>query len=351
MGGRSGESVSQALNKSLGLQLLAHHAIDSNHAREQYEKLSTMHKNMQKLYESIGSYFAFDPHSVSVEDFFGELASFRILFLEAVKENHKKKEMEEKIKRAKLAKEKAEREKQERQQKKKQLIDMNKEGDETGVMDSLMEALQSGAAFRDRRKRTPRNDLSVFVGRVCLCVAMFVCLVRVMWHGGHFCQIQCPGPCCDVKGTVKRQPQGSTGCIPPVYTMSTLQESGSETLMLIDPSEEVWTQPGTTGTLQLALSNGHGGGGLLGNTGESCVGVPAVISMAMLPGCVQPHLPPGCPVDAMSISGQERQPPCSPGKVSFTSQCKSPGSMIARAYHKTLDKCQRGLRGGDLEDI
>ncbi|XP_067373965.1 protein diaphanous homolog 2 isoform X3 [Channa argus] len=127
------------------------------HAREQYEKLSTMHKNMQKLYENIGSFFAFDPHSVSVEDFFGDLANFRILFLEAVKENHKKREMEEKIKRAKLAKEKAEREKQERQQKKKQLIDMNKEGDETGVMDSLMEALQSGAAFRDRRKRTPRN--------------------------------------------------------------------------------------------------------------------------------------------------------------------------------------------------
>ncbi|KAI5105056.1 hypothetical protein C0J45_4728 [Silurus meridionalis] len=45
---------------------------------------------------------------------------------EAVKENYKKKEMEEKIKRAKLAKEKAEREKQERHQKKKQLIDMNK---------------------------------------------------------------------------------------------------------------------------------------------------------------------------------------------------------------------------------
>ncbi|XP_053734745.1 protein diaphanous homolog 2 isoform X3 [Synchiropus splendidus] len=127
------------------------------HARDQYEKLSTMHKNMQKLYENIGSYFAFDPHSVGIEDFFGELANFRNLFIDAVKENHKKREMEEKIKRAKLAKEKAEREKQERQQKKKQLIDMNKEGDETGVMDSLMEALQSGAAFRDRRKRTPRN--------------------------------------------------------------------------------------------------------------------------------------------------------------------------------------------------
>ncbi|KAK7137901.1 hypothetical protein R3I94_013523 [Phoxinus phoxinus] len=130
----------------------------SKHSREQYEKLSTMHKNMQKLYESLGSYFAFDPHTVSVEDFFGDLANFRNLFMDAVRENHKKREMEEKIKRAKLAKEKAEREKLERQQKKKQLIDMNKEGDETGVMDSLMEALQSGAAFRDRRKRTPRND-------------------------------------------------------------------------------------------------------------------------------------------------------------------------------------------------
>ncbi|XP_061542679.1 protein diaphanous homolog 2 isoform X4 [Phycodurus eques] len=128
------------------------------HSREQYEKLSIMHKNMQKLYENTGSYFAFDPQVLSVEDFFGDLSNFRILFLEAVKENHKKREMEEKIKRARLAKEKAEREKQERQQKKKKLIDMNKEGDETGVMDSLMEALQSGAAFRDRRKRTPRND-------------------------------------------------------------------------------------------------------------------------------------------------------------------------------------------------
>lgn len=35
------------------------------------------------------------------------------------------------------------------------------EGDETGVMDCLMEALQSGAAFRDRRKRTPRNGRAI----------------------------------------------------------------------------------------------------------------------------------------------------------------------------------------------
>ncbi|PNI71661.1 DIAPH1 isoform 6, partial [Pan troglodytes] len=65
-------------------------------------------------------------------------------------------ETEEKMRRAKLAKEKAEKERLEKQQKREQLIDMNAEGDETGVMDSLLEALQSGAAFR--RKRGPRQD-------------------------------------------------------------------------------------------------------------------------------------------------------------------------------------------------
>ncbi|XP_055419936.1 protein diaphanous homolog 2 isoform X6 [Bubalus kerabau] len=126
-------------------------------ARDQYEKLLTMHNNMVKLYENLGEYFIFDSKTVSIEEFFGDLSNFRTLFLEAVKENHKRKELEEKTRRAKLAKEKAEQEKLERQKKKKQLIDINKEGDETGVMDNLLEALQSGAAFRDRRKRIPRN--------------------------------------------------------------------------------------------------------------------------------------------------------------------------------------------------
>ncbi|CAL8356077.1 unnamed protein product [Merluccius merluccius] len=134
--------------------------------------LSNMERQIQRLENDIKNF----PKTDDEQDKFVEKMSISFLFLwlncggfffcglsvsvayrDAVKENHKKKEMEEKIKRAKLAKEKAEREKQERQQKKKQLIDMNKEGDETGVMDSLMEALQSGAAFRDRRKRTPRN--------------------------------------------------------------------------------------------------------------------------------------------------------------------------------------------------
>lgn len=46
-------------------------------------------------------------------------------FQQAVKENQKRRETEEKMRKAKLAKEKAEKERQEKQQKREQLIDMN----------------------------------------------------------------------------------------------------------------------------------------------------------------------------------------------------------------------------------
>uniref|UniRef100_A0A669PH24 Diaphanous related formin 3 n=1 Tax=Phasianus colchicus TaxID=9054 RepID=A0A669PH24_PHACC len=121
-----------------------------------FGKLSRMHENMEKLYQNVMGYFAIDLKKVSVEEFLTDLNNFRMMFMQAVKENIRRREAEEKQRRAKIAKEKAEKEKQERQQKKKRLLEMKTEGEETGVMDSLLEALQSGAAFRDRRKRTPR---------------------------------------------------------------------------------------------------------------------------------------------------------------------------------------------------
>ncbi|XP_029792495.1 protein diaphanous homolog 3 isoform X2 [Suricata suricatta] len=125
-------------------------------AKEQYEKLLKLHENMEKLYQSVMGYYAIDVKKVSVEDFFNDLNNFRTTFMQARKENIKKREAEEREKRAQIAKELAEKERLERQQKKKHLLEMKTEGDETGVMDSLLEALQSGAAFRDRRKRTPK---------------------------------------------------------------------------------------------------------------------------------------------------------------------------------------------------
>ncbi|XP_057164171.1 protein diaphanous homolog 3 [Ursus arctos] len=125
-------------------------------AKEQYEKLLKLHENMEKLYQSMMEYYAIDVKKMSVEDFFNDLNNFRTTFMQARKENIKKREAEEREKRAQIAKELAEKERLERQQKKKRLLEMKTEGDETGVMDSLLEALQSGAAFRDRRKRTPK---------------------------------------------------------------------------------------------------------------------------------------------------------------------------------------------------
>ncbi|XP_064872943.1 protein diaphanous homolog 3-like [Oncorhynchus nerka] len=129
----------------------------STSAREQYQKLMIMHSNMGTLYQNMLDYFAMDSKKTSVEELFTDLSNFRTMFLQALKENVRRREAEEKQRRAWVAKEKAEREKQERQQqKKRRLLEVNAENsDETGVMDSLLEALQSGAAFRDRRKRAP----------------------------------------------------------------------------------------------------------------------------------------------------------------------------------------------------
>uniref|UniRef100_A0A4X2M6M7 FH2 domain-containing protein n=1 Tax=Vombatus ursinus TaxID=29139 RepID=A0A4X2M6M7_VOMUR len=94
-------------------------------AQEQYNKLRMMHSNMETLFKELGDYFLFDPKKVTVEEFFMDLNNFRNMFLQAVKENQKRRETEEKMRRAKLAKEKAEKERLEKQQKREQLIDMN----------------------------------------------------------------------------------------------------------------------------------------------------------------------------------------------------------------------------------
>ncbi|XP_052005619.1 protein diaphanous homolog 1-like isoform X2 [Xyrauchen texanus] len=125
-------------------------------AREQFEKLKLMHDNMEKQYEDLGNYFVFNPKKMSPEEFFGDLNNFRNMFQQAVKENQKRKESEEKIRRAKLAREKAEKEKEEKQKRMNagKIANIN-DDDETGIMDGLLEALQSGAAFK--RKRAPRQ--------------------------------------------------------------------------------------------------------------------------------------------------------------------------------------------------
>lgn len=85
--------------------------------------------------------------------------TYFVLLQQSQKEIIKLKEGEEKQRRAREAREKAEAEKAARAARKRALVDMNAHETQEGVMDSLMEALQTGSAFSrpdQRRKRQTR---------------------------------------------------------------------------------------------------------------------------------------------------------------------------------------------------
>ncbi|EPY80344.1 hypothetical protein CB1_000842002 [Camelus ferus] len=168
-------------------------------AKEQHEKLSKLHENMEKLYQSIMGYFAIDVRKVSVEDFLSDLSNFRTIFMvpqprealswwapfgndrvtrlvfdslfyaitnvpvinsdimllqdeQAIKDNFKKREAEEKEKRARIAKELAEKERLERQQKKKRLLEMKTDvfpGHLLGAHDAMARCVTKSAVLPD----------------------------------------------------------------------------------------------------------------------------------------------------------------------------------------------------------
>ncbi|XP_076669045.1 diaphanous related formin 1 isoform X3 [Andrena cerasifolii] len=128
-------------------------------ARESYEVLQNMFKNMDSLYTEISEFFSFDKQKYTIEEFFGDIKTFKDDFVQAQREIIKLREGEEKQRRAREAREKAEAEKAARAARKRALVDMNAHETQEGVMDSLMEALQTGSAFSrpdQRRKRQAR---------------------------------------------------------------------------------------------------------------------------------------------------------------------------------------------------
>ncbi|CAD1478162.1 unnamed protein product [Heterotrigona itama] len=134
---------------------------------------------MDSLYSEISEFFSFDKQKYTIEEFFSDVKTFKddfmvskigrkigwsltrvhILLQHAQKEIIKLREGEEKQRRAREAREKAEAEKAARAARKRALVDMNAHETQEGVMDSLMEALQTGSAFSrpdQRRKRQTR---------------------------------------------------------------------------------------------------------------------------------------------------------------------------------------------------
>ncbi|KDR17398.1 Protein diaphanous, partial [Zootermopsis nevadensis] len=112
-------------------------------ARSQYEILDSMFKNMESLYADLSEFYAFDKQKYSLEEFFTDVKTFKDAFLQANRENVKLRETEEKVRRAREAREKAEQERADRAMRKRALVDMNADKTQEGVMDSLLEALQT----------------------------------------------------------------------------------------------------------------------------------------------------------------------------------------------------------------
>ncbi|XP_041971142.1 protein diaphanous isoform X2 [Aricia agestis] len=126
-------------------------------AREQCDLLHSMFKKMELLYGELAEYYVFDPHKYTLEEFFSDIKTFKDSFASAYQENVVARETEERARRARDARAAAERERRDRQHRYKQFVDMDHA--QEGVMDSLMEALQSGSAFsreRPRKKANPR---------------------------------------------------------------------------------------------------------------------------------------------------------------------------------------------------
>ncbi|CAB0007521.1 unnamed protein product [Nesidiocoris tenuis] len=123
-------------------------------AKKECAVLKNMFQNMESLYNDLAEYYAFDKQKYTLEEFFTDLKAFMDSFYQAHKENVVQRETEEKARRAKEAREKAEAERAERSARKKALVDMNPAQTQEGVMDSLLEALQTGSAFsRDQRRK------------------------------------------------------------------------------------------------------------------------------------------------------------------------------------------------------
>lgn len=125
----------------------------------QVEVLVKMKNKMENYYKEVGEYFAFDINKYPMEEFFSDIKTFKELFTQAYRENVKVREEEEKAQRIREAREQAQRHLQDRQQRKLALVvDMDAAQTQEGVMDSLLDALQSGSAFGNRDQRRKRGQ-------------------------------------------------------------------------------------------------------------------------------------------------------------------------------------------------
>lgn len=133
-------------------------------AKSRYETLECMFNKMSDAYKELADFYTFESNKYTIGEFFTDVKTFSMQFQQCHDENAKLKETEEKIRRAEEEREKREKEKEARKTQKEKLMQTRGKGNgESGVMDNLLEALQSGELFEaktngPRGVRRPMRD-------------------------------------------------------------------------------------------------------------------------------------------------------------------------------------------------
>jgi diaphanous 2 len=125
--------------------------------RQQVEVIGRMQVKMENYFKDLSEFYCFDQNKYTLEEFFTDIKTFKDAFIQAHQDNLKTRENEEKARRARESREQQQRDIQERHQRKLALVDIDAAQTQEGVMDSLLEALQTGSAFgnRDQRRKRP----------------------------------------------------------------------------------------------------------------------------------------------------------------------------------------------------
>ena len=117
-------------------------------AQSHYDTIECMQMKMNEAFKELADFYTFEQNKYTMSEFFTDLKTFSQQFQMCHAENVKLKETEEKIRRAEEEKSQREKEKLSRKTQKDKLIQSHSdEMGDTGVMDNLLEALQSGKLF------------------------------------------------------------------------------------------------------------------------------------------------------------------------------------------------------------
>ncbi|CAL8098933.1 unnamed protein product [Calicophoron daubneyi] len=132
-------------------------------AGTQITQLETMFERMRDRFVAVAKYLAFDPNKYHMENLFSDLKTFYLSYVRAIEDNAKRRALEERKKRALEEQARRNRERQEKGH--TSVGTAGQRGpaeEEANVIDNLMEALKSGAAFGDgpNRGRRPRSRFS-----------------------------------------------------------------------------------------------------------------------------------------------------------------------------------------------